>query len=188
MVRRSTEHYAVPVLGLNQLEATAIDVMLASCPVKTLDVYFSHSRPLIGLDLSACFGGGFPVLMADDLNAKHVDWNSRLTATGGKLLRDYASRHPCLIYGPDSPTCVPYHSSATHDALDIVITKDPTLPVYLTVCSALSSDHLPVLIGTTCQSSFPNLLDRPGYRRTDWVKFQVTLEERSSPPHYNRNH
>jgi hypothetical protein len=31
---------------------------------------------------AACFGGGLPVLMAGDLNAKHVDWNSRLTTDG----------------------------------------------------------------------------------------------------------
>jgi hypothetical protein len=50
--------------------------------------------------------------------------------------------------------------------------------VYLTACSALSSDHLPVLIDTTCRSFFRNLQARPHYRRTDWVKFQPTLEER----------
>jgi hypothetical protein len=50
--------------------------------------------------------------------------------------------------------------------------------VYLTVCSAVSSDHLPVLIDTTCRSSFRNLPARPDYRRTDWVKYQASLEER----------
>jgi hypothetical protein len=37
------------------------------------------------------------VLMAGDLNAKRVDWNSRLIMTRGKLLRDYASGNSCLI-------------------------------------------------------------------------------------------
>jgi hypothetical protein len=50
--------------------------------------------------------------------------------------------------------------------------------VYLTACSALSSDHLPVLIDTTCQSSFRNLPTRPDYRWTDWVKYQASIEER----------
>jgi hypothetical protein len=116
--------------------------------------------------------------MAGDPNAKHVDWNSRLTTTRGKLLRDYASGNSCLIYGPDSPTIVPYNSSATLDVLDIVITKDLTFPVYLTACSELSSDHLPVVIDTTCRSSFRDLPARPDYRRTDWVKCQASLEER----------
>jgi len=51
--------------------------------VKVLAAYLSPSRPLIGADLDACFGGGLPVLMAGDLNAKHVDWNSRLSMRGG---------------------------------------------------------------------------------------------------------
>jgi hypothetical protein len=70
-VRRGIDHYAVPVLGLTQLEATVIHVTLASGPVKILAVYLSCSRPLIGSDLSACFSEGLPVLMAADLNAKY---------------------------------------------------------------------------------------------------------------------
>jgi hypothetical protein len=84
--------------------------MLASRMVKILGVYLSPSRPIIGSDSSACFGGGLPVLMAGDLNAKHVGWNSRLTTTRGKLLRDCASGNSCLIYRSDSPTTRPYNS------------------------------------------------------------------------------
>jgi hypothetical protein len=124
----------VPVPGLTQLEATAIHIMLPSGPLKILAVYLSPSRPIVGSDLSACFDGGFPVLMAGDLNAKHVDCNSLLTTTRGTLLRDYASGNSCLIYGPDSPTTLPYNFSATPDILHIVITKVLTFPVYLTVC------------------------------------------------------
>ena len=49
--------------------------------------------------------------------------------------------------------------------------------VYLTSCSALSSDYLPVLIDTTCRSSFRYPPDRPDFRRTDWAKFQTHLED-----------
>jgi hypothetical protein len=34
------------------------------------------------------------------------------------------------------------------------------------------------MIDTTCRSSVRNLKARPDYRRTDWVKFQASLEER----------
>jgi hypothetical protein len=114
--------------------------------------------------------------MAGDLNAKHVDWNSKLTTVRGKLLRDYADRHSCLIHGPDTPTTVPYNPSATPDVLDIALTKNLRTPVHLTVCSALSSDHLPVLIDTTCRSSFLNPPDRPDFKRTDWPRFQACLD------------
>ena len=48
--------------------------------------------------------------------------------------------------------------------------------MYLTSCSALSSDHLPVIIDTTCRSSFHYTPDRPDFRRTDWANFQTHLE------------
>jgi len=101
--------------------------------------------------------------MAGDLNAKHVDWNSQLSTRRGKLLRDYADGNSCLIFGPDTPTTNPYNPLATTDVFDIVITKNLTSPVYLTSCSELSSDHLPVLIDTTCRSSFQHPPDRPDY-------------------------
>jgi len=58
-----------------------------------------------------------------------------------------------------------------------VITKNLSFPVYLTSCSALSSEHLPVLIDTSCRSSFHNPPDRHYFRRTDWASFQTPLEE-----------
>jgi hypothetical protein len=79
---------------------------------------------MIGADLTSCFGGGLPVLMAGEVNAKHVDWNLRLTTGQGKLVRDYADENSCLIFRPDSPTTNPYNSLATPDVLDIVITKN----------------------------------------------------------------
>jgi hypothetical protein len=174
LVRRGIVHHSVPVPGLTHLEATSIQVTMAGRPVIIHAVYLSPSRPLIGADLTACFGGGLPVLMAGDLNAKHVDWNSRMTTRRGKLLRDYADGNSCLIFGPDTPTTNPYNPSVTPDVLDIVLTQNLSFPVYLTSCSALSSDHLPVLIETACRSSFHQPLDRPDFRRTDWAIFKLT--------------
>jgi hypothetical protein len=64
------------------------------------------------------------------------------------------------------------------DVLDIVVVKDFVIPVHLTVCRALSSDHLPVLMDITCRTSFRNLLDRPDIKRMDWVAYQAGLEGR----------
>jgi hypothetical protein len=114
--------------------------------------------------------------MAGDLNAKHKDWNSRLTTARGSLLRDYADRNSCLIYGPDYATTDPYTHNETPDVLDIVVVKDFVLRVHLTVCAVLSSDHLPILIDTSCRSFFHNLPDRPDFTRVDWAAFQACLE------------
>jgi len=167
LVRRGIVQHSVPVPGLNHLEATTIQITLADKAVLIIAANISPSRPLIGADLTACFGGGLPVSMAGEPNAKHVDWNSRLNTRRGKLLREYADGTSCLIFGPGSPTTNPYNPLVTPDVLDIVITKNLSFAVYLTSCSALSSDHLPVLIDTSCSSSFHNPPDRPDFRRTD---------------------
>jgi hypothetical protein len=114
--------------------------------------------------------------MAGDLNAKHMDWKSRLTTRSGNRLCDYADGNSCLIFCPDT-TKKPYNLFASPDVLGIVITKNVPFPVYLTSCSARSSDHLPLLIDTAGRSSFHHPLDRAGFRRTDWAQFQTYLED-----------
>jgi hypothetical protein len=104
LVRRGIVHHSGPVPGLTHLKVTAIQVTMAGRPVKILAVYLSHSRQLIGADLTACFGGVLSVLVVSDLKAKHVDLDSRMTTRRWKLLRDYADGNSCLIFGPDTPT------------------------------------------------------------------------------------
>jgi hypothetical protein len=122
--------------------------------------------------MTACFGGGFQVLMVRDLNAKHVDWNTWLVTKRGELLREYADGNSCLIFGIDTPTTNPYKPSATLNVLKIVVTKGLSFPVYITSCSVLSSDHLQVQIDTACRSSFHHSPDRPNFRHTWKIKFR----------------
>ena len=93
------------------------------------------------------------------------------------VLCDYADENSCLIFGPDSPATNPYKPSVTPDVLDMMITKNLSIPVYMTLCSALSLDHLLVLIDTVCRLSFNHPPDHPDFSRTDWANFQTQLEE-----------
>jgi hypothetical protein len=86
LVHWVTDHYTVHVQGLRYREATAIQGILASIPVVILAVYLLPSQPLNKPDLSVSLGDGFPILMEGDLNAKHVDCNSRLVMTWGRLM------------------------------------------------------------------------------------------------------
>jgi hypothetical protein len=83
LVRRGIVHHSVSVPVLTHLQATAIQVMLAGRPVKVPAAYLSPSCQLIGADLDTCLGGGLLFLLAGDLNAKHVDWNSWLSTRRG---------------------------------------------------------------------------------------------------------
>jgi len=73
LVHSGIVHYSVPVAGMSHLEATAIQVTLAGKPMLILEAYLSLSRPLIGADLTDCFGGRLPIFMVGDLNTKYVD-------------------------------------------------------------------------------------------------------------------
>jgi hypothetical protein len=88
LVRRGVDNYAVTVQAVQHLEDN--QVVLTNKPVKILVVYLSTSRPLIASDLSVYLGGCLPVLMAGDLNANNVWWNSMLITKRGRHLRDYA--------------------------------------------------------------------------------------------------
>ena len=157
------DNYALPVSNLQQLEATAICANIGGRPVKLVAVYLSPLRSLLDADLSECFGGGKPVFLAGDLNAKHREWNSRVNSPRGVLLRDFATANSCFVHGPDVPTTVPSCPTHTPDVLDIVVVKDFLLPVNLTVRSALSSDHFPVIVDLRGRSSFHTLPDRPSF-------------------------
>jgi hypothetical protein len=100
-----------------------------------------------------------------ELATEHEKW---------ELLRDYADENSYLIFGRDSPTTIPYNPSATHDVLNIEITRHFPSSVHLTSCPALSSNHLLLLIDTMCRSSFQHTQDHPDFGRTDWAKFQAT--------------
>jgi hypothetical protein len=113
VVHQGIDHYAVPVSALQYLEATAIHLLLATRPVKIVSGYLAPTRPLIESDMTECLSGRIPVLMAGDLNAKHKDWNSRLTTGRESLLRDNADRNSCLIYGSDSQTTALYTHTHT---------------------------------------------------------------------------
>jgi hypothetical protein len=158
---------------MTHLEATAIPTLIAGKPVVILVVYLSPYRQLIGADLYVCFGGALPVIISGDLNAKRVDWNSRLTTRRGNLLSDYADGNSCLIFGSGTSTINPYNPSATPDVLDIVITRDISSLLHLASCGALSSYNLPVFISKMYRSSFQHPTDRPYFRLTDWTKFQT---------------
>jgi hypothetical protein len=152
LVHKGIDHKAVPVSGLQYLQATAIHLVLGTGPVKLLSAYLAPTRPSIESDVTECLSRGIPALMVGDLNDKHMDWNSELIAANGSLFRDYSHRNSYFfIYGPDFPTTAPYTQKDIADILDIVV-KDFVLPVHLT---AQHSAHI------TCRSSLTPRVHHP---------------------------
>jgi hypothetical protein len=128
LLHRGVDHYAVPVLCLQHLEANVTHLLLATRPVKIVAAYISPTQPLIGSNLSECQSGGFSVLMTGDVNTKQ-DWNSRLTTDRGALMRGYDIRNTCLICRPEFPTTSPYTQNTIPDVQDTLVVKDFDLPL-----------------------------------------------------------
>jgi len=82
-------------------------------------------------------------------------------------MHDYTEENAYLIFGPDTRTTNPYIPSATPGILEMVIANNLKSPVYLTSCSTLSSNNLPVLTDTTCRSSFQHPPECSDFKRTD---------------------
>jgi hypothetical protein len=60
IVRRSLNHYTVPVLDLRHLKAIAIMLELPKRPAELMDVHQSPDRSLTGSDLSRALAEIFP--------------------------------------------------------------------------------------------------------------------------------
>jgi hypothetical protein len=80
--------------------------------------------------------------------------------------------------GPTLPPLYLISKTLTLMSLILSLPRTSSSPLYLTVCSALRSDQLRVLIDTTCRTSFQHLLDRPDFKRVDWVLYQACLDDR----------
>jgi hypothetical protein len=165
LVRRGIVHQSVPIVGLTHLEATAIHTILAGKPVKFFAAYLSFGRTLIGVDLDACFGGGLPVLLAGDLNAKPC-WLELSVDHEGETHALLRRRKPLSDLGPDNKPTNSYHPSVTPDVLDIVVTSDLRSPVHLASClhyikttslySSSQSFHHPPVRPTSDRLTGPN--------------------------------
>ena len=74
-------------------------------------------------------------------------------------------------------TGYPPNLSASPDINDIIITKYVISPLCEIFCSALISDHVPLLNDKTHRSSFFHPPDHQDFRSTDWATFQASLED-----------
>ena len=69
LVPRDIDHHAAPISGREQLESTANQLNVGGKPINLVAVYKTSQCPILDSDLSECFRGCIPVLMADDNNA-----------------------------------------------------------------------------------------------------------------------
>ena len=94
--------------------------------VQMVAAYKAPQKELLHRDLAVAFDAHRRVIMAGDLNCKHRNWNSRLTAPNGKRLRRFADSRRITVIGPTQPTFYPSQRHAAPDVLDIAVSKELT--------------------------------------------------------------
>ncbi|GFT23257.1 putative RNA-directed DNA polymerase from transposon X-element [Trichonephila clavipes] len=143
MVKRSIPHHQI-IINNNSLETTAIKLTRQDDePITIISAYRFPRKPLPEQDLHRIFRSQGYVLVAGDLNAKHVSW-SPLTQQNvpGTTIRRFCDNSGYALVAPSEPTR--FHRNCRNTTIDIAICKGMTV----TECTSipeLSSDHNPVL-------------------------------------------
>jgi hypothetical protein len=84
------------------MEATAIQLWIGKEPVILVSAYNPPGK-LIVTDLDLLINIANKVILAGDLNAKHIAWGSRLNNTAGTTLLSHYHQNNYIIAAPPSP-------------------------------------------------------------------------------------
>ncbi|GFU79599.1 RNA-directed DNA polymerase from mobile element jockey [Trichonephila clavipes] len=147
MIKRSIPHHQI-VLNNNSLETTAIKLTRQDDESVTIvSAYRPPRKPLPEQDLHRIFRSQGYVLVAGDLNAKHVSW-SPLTQQNvpGTTIRRFCDNTGYALVASSEPTR--FHWNCRNTTIDIAICKGMTVSECTSI-PELSSDHNPVLFEAT---------------------------------------
>ncbi|GJQ79219.1 hypothetical protein Trydic_g5464 [Trypoxylus dichotomus] len=155
LVRKEIKHYSI---GTNTatMETTAVHIHTKRGIIALYAAYSSPHDNIKEADIDAVFNSHQPTILAGDLNSKHPQWNAKTL--------NHAPTEDIHIHTPTGST----------DVLDLVILKNVTTPYYLETINDLSSDHLPVIVTVSIESS--NI--QQTIRVTNWQKFEKSLKLR----------
>lgn len=169
LIKRTFNHYEIPILPLSNREATAIKIELNNNNrLSLISVYNPPDKKVLQTDLNNILEGTTPTIIAGNLNSKHPNWNSRVGSNNGRILKLYVDKQNLQVIGPDKYTHYPYNGNRP-DILDIAILQIVVHSVTMTVTTGLNSDHEPVLMNihnnqpttptTTTKTSWHNNTD-----------------------------
>lgn len=173
LVKSCIAHTLVP-LAPNPIEAICIKTH------DNIHIVSAYNRPLNLLkerDLSQLINIGRKVLIAGDLNAKHVNWNCNINNRNGNTVFNFQNTTNVIVDFSDKPTHIPPNNMSP-TTIDIVLNKNTliTKPVSL---PELNSDHNPVKFSiTTNTRPESHLIKITSFKDTNWDSFRKTVNDR----------
>src|SRR5436190_4087426 len=146
-VRCTIDHSEVDTPTLQILEGCSVIVNTEKHgPIRIVSVYNPPNKKLLPEDLDALLKeDNLPLILAGDLNAKHLAWYSRVNNASGRSLLKFATEHHLAVIGPEEPT---HFHRAGHppDLLDIAVVRGYNHNINVSTTNDLSSDHNPIII------------------------------------------
>ena len=172
-------HGSFSLLPPLRLEATAICLQLQNHnQMLFVSAYLPPAVTIVQTDLDAIFSLHDAVVLAGDLNCKHVSWNSASVNKNGSTLLSYCLNKAITINYPNQPTHFPYNSHPS--VLDIALSQRCTTSKPQSV-PGLSSDHNSVVFKVHLHPDFsaPRILY--DYIHANWPLFRYSLDTALDP-------
>ena len=174
LVNTNLRHDTFPLPQMTGLEATAVCLQIWN---HNKLIFVSACLPpaatITQTDLDAIFSPHDAVILAGDLNCKHVSWNNASVNKNGSILLSYCLNNAITINYPNQPTHFPYNSYPS--VIDIELSqrcttsKPPSIP-------ALSSDHNPIVYKVYLHPVLSTPKRLYDYKHANWPLFRTSLD------------
>jgi len=174
LINSTIKHDEFILPNMGRLEAVAACICLYDNEqLLFVSTYLPPAAPVNRTDMDKIFSAFTTVVVAGDLNSKHVAWNCSSVDSNGKTLLTYCTDKNLSIHYPNQPMHFPHNTLPS--ILDIVLTKHCSVSKPMATPS-LSSDHNPIVF----KSQLLPILTTPrmvyDYKHADWKLFESTLD------------
>lgn len=173
LIKKTISHNPIKISNLENVECTAITILLNHRETTIAAVYNQPTKPLLLSDLDKLIHTTKNFIILGDLNAKHQSWNSLTQNSRGKVLQIHSTQNNYAIVTPDIPTFYPHNARSAPDILDVALFHHTANILSVTTTADLNSDHNPVLL--TIDSSEGHTLFTRSERITDWDLYKEIL-------------
>jgi len=174
LVNNQLRHDSFPLPPLSGLEATAICLQLQNYgQLLFISAYLPAAAAIAPSDFDAIFSLHNTIVLAGDLNCKHVSWNNASVNRNGSTLLSYSLNKAITINYPNQPTHFPYNSYPS--VLDIALSQRCTTSKPQSV-PVLSSDHNPIVFKVHLHPDLSAPKTFYDYKHANWPLFRHSLD------------
>jgi hypothetical protein len=166
--------FSTPQVGARSLEVAAVTIPIGNRNLRVVAGYKPPPDALDPSDITSLLDGTDPVILAGDLNTKHLAWGSTSCNAAGIVLFNTLNDNGHTFYAPGGPTHFP-----PPDVLDIAVSNNIPWSVNSQVKCELTSDHNPVIL-TLEEVNLGS--SRMSFSKVNWEDFADTLEKAKLGP------